>query len=144
MELQPGFLQPTDPKQLQHWLTTIHRHIDYQDLDIYFHSSQKQAVYCDEPGHTEAAIDFARLAGMKPAGVIVEIMNEDGTMARLPQLLEVAEKFNLRLVSIEDLVSYRMQHDSLILKRMQTQKFKRVMGNSDYVPTNKPPTVRFM
>lgn len=72
-------------------------------------------------GHTEAAIDFARLAGMKPAGVIVEIMNEDGTMARLPQLFKVAEKFNLKLVSIEDLVSYRMQHDSLILKRVDTE-----------------------
>ena len=72
-------------------------------------------------GHTEAAIDFARLAGMKPAGVIVEIMNEDGTMARLPQLLKVAEKFDLKLVSIEDLVSYRMQHDSLILKRADTE-----------------------
>ena len=72
-------------------------------------------------GHTEAAIDFARLAGFKPAGVIVEIMNEDGTMARLPQLLKVAEKFNLKLVSIEDLVSYRMQHDSLILKRADTE-----------------------
>jgi 3,4-dihydroxy 2-butanone 4-phosphate synthase/GTP cyclohydrolase II len=68
-------------------------------------------------GHTEAAIDFARLAGFKPAGVIVEIMNEDGTMARLPQLVEVAKKFNLKLVSIEDLVSYRMQHDSLIVKK---------------------------
>lgn len=67
-------------------------------------------------GHTEAAIDFARLAGFKPAGVIVEIMNEDGTMARLPQLVEVAEKFNLKIVSIEDLVAYRMQHDSLIRK----------------------------
>ncbi len=72
-------------------------------------------------GHTEAAIDFARLAGMKPAGVICEIMNEDGTMARLPQLFEVAKKFNLKLVSIEDLVSYRMQHDSLILKRADTE-----------------------
>ena len=68
-------------------------------------------------GHTEAAIDFARLAGFKAAGVIVEIMNEDGTMARLPQLLEVAKKFNLKIVSIEDLVSYRMQHDSLIVKK---------------------------
>ena len=68
-------------------------------------------------GHTEAAIDFARLAGFKAAGVIVEIMNEDGTMARLPQLVEVAKKFNLKLVSIEDLVSYRMQHDSLIVKK---------------------------
>lgn len=68
-------------------------------------------------GHTEAAIDFARLAGFQPAGVIVEIMNEDGTMARLPQLVEVAKQFNLKLVSIEDLVAYRMEHDSLIEKR---------------------------
>lgn len=68
-------------------------------------------------GHTEAAIDFARLAGLKPAGVIVEIMNEDGTMARLPQLLKVAKKFDLKIVSIEDLVAYRMEHDSLIDKK---------------------------
>ncbi|QYA25881.1 3,4-dihydroxy-2-butanone-4-phosphate synthase [Gramella sp. MT6] len=68
-------------------------------------------------GHTEAAIDFARLAGFEPAGVIVEIMNEDGTMARLPQLIEVAKKFDLKIVSIEDLVAYRMQHDSLIEKK---------------------------
>ncbi len=68
-------------------------------------------------GHTEAAIDFARLAGFKPAGVIVEIMNEDGTMARLPQLLEVAKRFDLKIVSIEDLVAYRMEHDSLIEKK---------------------------
>ena len=67
-------------------------------------------------GHTEAAIDLARLAGFQPAGVIVEIMNEDGSMARLPQLLEVAKKFNLKIISIEGLVAYRMQHDSLIEK----------------------------
>ncbi len=67
-------------------------------------------------GHTEAAIDFARLAGYDPAGVIVEIMNEDGTMARLPQLVEIAKKFDLKLVSIEALVAYRMQFDSLIDK----------------------------
>ena len=72
-------------------------------------------------GHTEAAIDFARLAGLKPAGVIVEIMNDDGTMARLPQLKLVAKKFNLKIVSIEDLVAYRMQHDSLILKKEDTE-----------------------
>lgn len=72
-------------------------------------------------GHTEAAIDFARLAGLKPAGVIVEIMNEDGTMARLPQLIEVAKKFDLKIVSIEDLVAYRMQHDSLIDKKEDFQ-----------------------
>ena len=68
-------------------------------------------------GHSEAAIDFARLAGLQPAGVIVEIMNEDGSMARLPQLMEVAKKFDLKIVSIEDLVAYRMQHDSLIDKK---------------------------
>lgn len=72
-------------------------------------------------GHTEAAIDFARLAGLKPAGVIVEIMNEDGTMARLPQLMEVAKKLDLKIVSIEDLVAYRMQHDSLIDKKEDFQ-----------------------
>jgi 3,4-dihydroxy 2-butanone 4-phosphate synthase/GTP cyclohydrolase II len=68
-------------------------------------------------GHTEAAIDFARLAGLKPAGVIVEIMNEDGSMARLPELLLVAKKFDIKIVSIEDLVAYRMEHDSLIEKK---------------------------
>jgi len=68
-------------------------------------------------GHTEAAIDFARLAGFEPAGVIVEIMNENGSMARLPELLKVAQKFDLKIVSIEDLVAYRMQHDSLIEKK---------------------------
>tara|TARA_R110000868_G_scaffold346864_1_gene607971 strand:- start:322 stop:1482 length:1161 start_codon:yes stop_codon:yes gene_type:complete len=72
-------------------------------------------------GHTEAAIDFARLAGLKPAGVIVEIMNVDGTMARLPQLLEVAKNLDLKIVSIEDLVAYRMQHDSLIDKKEDFQ-----------------------
>ena len=68
-------------------------------------------------GHTEAAIDFARLAGFEPAGVIVEIMNEDGSMARLPELLKVSKKFDLKIVSIEDLVAYRMQYDSLIEKK---------------------------
>lgn len=77
----------------------------------------KQGGVLRRTGHTEAAIDFARLAGFKSAGVIVEIMNEDGTMARLPQLVEVAKRFNLKLVSIEDLVAYRMLHDSLIIKK---------------------------
>ncbi len=72
-------------------------------------------------GHTEAAIDFARLAGLEPAGVIVEIMNEDGSMARLPQLIKVAKKLDLKIVSIEDLVAYRMQHDSLIDKKEDFQ-----------------------
>lgn len=77
----------------------------------------KQGGVLRRTGHTEAAIDFARLAGFKSAGVIVEIMNDDGTMARLTQLVDVAKKFDLKLVSIEALVAYRMQHDSLIVKK---------------------------
>ncbi len=77
----------------------------------------KQGGVLRRTGHTEAAIDFARLAGFSSGGVIVEIMNEDGSMARLPQLAEVAKKFDLKLVSIEALVAYRMQHDSLIHKK---------------------------
>ena len=77
----------------------------------------KQGGVLRRTGHTEAAIDFARLAGFKSSGVIVEIMNEDGTMARLPQLVAVAKRFDLKLVSIEALVAYRMQHDSLIVKK---------------------------
>ncbi len=69
-------------------------------------------------GHTEAAIDFARLAGFRPAGVLVEIMNEDGTMARLPNLRIVADRFGLKLVSIKDLIAYRMKAESLIRRQV--------------------------
>ena len=68
-------------------------------------------------GHTEAAVDLARLAGLEPAGILIEILNEDGSMARLPQLVKVAQKHNLKIISIEDLVAYRMRHDSLIVKK---------------------------
>ena len=65
-------------------------------------------------GHTEASVDLARLAGLEPAGVLVEIMNEDGSMARLPQLIEVARKFDFKIISIKDLIEYRIKRDSLI------------------------------
>lgn len=65
-------------------------------------------------GHTEATVDLARLAGLEPAGVLVEVMNEDGSMARLPQLLEIAKKFDLKIISIKDLIDYRLSSDSLI------------------------------
>ncbi len=65
-------------------------------------------------GHTEATIDLARLAGFEPAGVLVEIMNEDGTMARLPELRKIAEKFDLKLISIKELIEYRLKSDTLI------------------------------
>jgi len=72
-------------------------------------------------GHTEAAVDLARLAGFQPAGILVEILNDDGSMARLPELRVVAEKFDLKIISIEDLVAYRMEHDSLIKKKQDFQ-----------------------
>jgi 3,4-dihydroxy 2-butanone 4-phosphate synthase/GTP cyclohydrolase II len=65
-------------------------------------------------GHTEAAVDLVRLAGLEPAGVLVEVMNEDGTMARLPELQEIARKFSLKIISIKDLIDYRLKTDSLI------------------------------
>ncbi len=70
-------------------------------------------------GHTEATVDLARLAGFEPAGVLVEIMNDDGTMARLPQLMEIARKFDLKIISIKDLISYRLQTESLIKEEVR-------------------------
>lgn len=72
-------------------------------------------------GHTEAAIDFARLAGFRPAGVLVEIMNEDGTMARLPELRVVAKRFGLKLVSIKDLIAYRLKKESQVRRRVDVE-----------------------
>ncbi|MFT4061422.1 MAG: bifunctional 3,4-dihydroxy-2-butanone-4-phosphate synthase/GTP cyclohydrolase II [Edaphocola sp.] len=72
-------------------------------------------------GHTEATVDLARLAGMEPAGVLVEIMNDDGTMARLPQLLEIADKYDFKIVSIKDLIAYRLKHESLIEEEVRVQ-----------------------
>lgn len=77
-------------------------------------------------GHTEAATDLARLAGFEPAGVIVEILNEDGTMARLPELLVIAEKFNLKIISIADLIAYRMKHESSITREVKVDMPTRV------------------
>ena len=72
-------------------------------------------------GHTEATIDLARLAGFEPAGVLVEIMNEDGSMARLPQLMEIAKKFNLKIISIKDLIEYRLKQESLIVMEVSVK-----------------------
>ncbi len=72
-------------------------------------------------GHTEATIDMAELAGLYPAGVLVEIMNEDGTMARLPQLIDIAKKFDLKLISIKDLIAYRLSKETLIEEEVRVQ-----------------------
>jgi 3,4-dihydroxy 2-butanone 4-phosphate synthase/GTP cyclohydrolase II len=79
-------------------------------------------------GHTEASIDLARLAGLQPAGILVEILNEDGSMARLPELIEVAKKFELKLISIADLIEYRMRHESLIEKEIEVD-FPTIWGD---------------
>jgi 3,4-dihydroxy 2-butanone 4-phosphate synthase/GTP cyclohydrolase II len=72
-------------------------------------------------GHTEAAIDLASLAGFSPAGVLVEILNEDGTMARLPQLIKIAKKHNLKIISIKDLVAYRMRNERIIKRELSVE-----------------------
>lgn len=83
-------------------------------------------------GHTEATIDLARLAGFEPAGVLVEIMNEDGTMARLPELFVIAEKFDLKIISIKDLIAYRLEKESLIERKAKV-KMPTDKGNFDLV-----------
>jgi 3,4-dihydroxy 2-butanone 4-phosphate synthase/GTP cyclohydrolase II len=72
-------------------------------------------------GHTEATVDLSRLAGFEDAGVLIEIMNEDGSMARLPDLLKIAEKFNMKIISIKDLIAYRMKHERLIQKEEEVK-----------------------
>lgn len=85
------------------------------------------------PGHTEAAVDLTILAGLKPGGVLVEILNEDGSMARLPQLVTIAEKFNLKIISIKDLISYRLQYETLIIKGERV-KLPTMYGDFDLIP----------
>lgn len=85
------------------------------------------------PGHTEAAVDLSLLAGLKPGGALVEIMNEDGTMARLPELIRIARKFNLKIISIEDLIAYRLQQDSLVEKGIRV-KLPTEFGDFQLIP----------
>ncbi len=81
----------------------------------------RQGGVLHRAGHTEASIDLARLAGLQPAGVLVEIMNEDGSMARLPELFEIAKRFDLKIISIEDLIAYRIKYESLIDKEISVE-----------------------
>jgi len=93
-------------------------------------------------GHTEATIDLARLAGMEPAGVLVEIMNPDGTMARMPDLLDIAKRFDLKIISIEDLIAYRLVKERLIKREVHTQidtlygKFDLIVFTEKEEPSN--------
>ncbi len=89
-------------------------------------------------GHTEASIDLARMAGYRPVGVLVEILNEDGTMARLPELIKIAERHNLKIISIKDLVAYRMETESLI-KREFSMPFKNRFGEFQLIAYSQVP-----
>jgi 3,4-dihydroxy 2-butanone 4-phosphate synthase/GTP cyclohydrolase II len=84
-------------------------------------------------GHTEATVDLARLAGLSPSGVLVEIMNDDGTMARLPQLMEIAKKFDLKIITIKDLIAYRLQKESLIVKGVEVH-LPTAHGDFQFIP----------
>lgn len=84
-------------------------------------------------GHTEAAIDLSRMAGFYPAGVLVEILNQDGTMARLPQLIEIAKKHNLRIISIQDLIAFRMERERIV-ERMPAYKISSRFGEWTVIP----------
>lgn len=83
-------------------------------------------------GHTEASVDLAKLAGLYPAGVLVEVMNEDGTMARLPQLYELAQKLNMKLISIDDLVAYRLKSERLV-NQIQVTKIDSIYGELELI-----------
>lgn len=85
------------------------------------------------PGHTEAAVDLTRLAGMQPGGALIEIMNADGTMARMPELIEIAKKFDMKIVSIADLVAYRLKSESLVI-RGERVKLPTEWGDFELVP----------
>ena len=95
-------------------------------------------------GHTEATVDLARLAGLSPAGALVEIMNEDGTMARLPELYKIAKKFKLKIISIQDLIAYRIKNESLVSREVRVdlptqwgsfklQAFTQITNNSTHI-----------
>lgn len=83
-------------------------------------------------GHTEATVDLTRLAGLKEGGILVEILNEDGSMARLPELLKIAERFDLKIITIQDLIAYRLKNDSLI-QRIEEFPVETVYGNFDLI-----------
>lgn len=103
-------------KTIQALINPLTKYEDFAKPGHIFPLRAKRGGVLRRTGHTEATIDIARLAGFEPAGVLVEIMNEDGTMARMPELVKIAERFDLKIISIADLVAYRMKHETLIRK----------------------------
>lgn len=105
---------------IRHLTTAQAKPSDYARPGHIFPLRAKTGGVLRRTGHTEAAVDLARMAGFFPAGVLVEILNPDGSMARLPQLLEVAKQFDLKIISIDDLVAYRMRTERLVRREFQT------------------------
>jgi 3,4-dihydroxy 2-butanone 4-phosphate synthase/GTP cyclohydrolase II len=103
-------------KTIQALINPLTKYEDFAKPGHIFPLRAKRGGVLRRTGHTEATIDISRLAGFEPAGVLVEIMNEDGTMARLPELMKISERFDLKIISIADLVAYRMRHETLIRK----------------------------
>jgi len=112
------YLPQIAQKQFKPWWMIAFIPMNWASQGHIFPLKAKRGGVLRRAGHTEAAIDFSRLAGLQPAGVLVEIMNEDGTMARLDDLFKVREKFQLKLVSIKDLIAYRLKNESLITKEI--------------------------
>lgn len=105
---------------------------DYARPGHIFPLKAKKGGVLRRTGHTEAAIDLAKLAGFYPAGVLVEILKEDGSMARMPELKQIAEQFELKIISIEDLIKYRMERESLV-ERIQSQKLNSQYGEFEVI-----------
>ena len=117
---------------IKHLTNPAARPSDYARPGHIFPLRAKTGGVLRRTGHTEATIDLARMAGLYPAGVLVEILNEDGTMARLPQLLEVAKEHNLKIISIDDLVAYRMRTERMVRKELETT-MQTVYGEFDAI-----------
>lgn len=115
-------------KTIQALVTPGYKPADFARPGHIFPLKAKSGGVLRRTGHTEAAVDLARLAGLAPAGAIVEIMNDDGTMARLPQLFEIADQFGLKLISIRDLIAYRLDKETLI-EEVATQQVSTVYGD---------------
>lgn len=108
-------------RTIQHLIHPEAKPEDFARPGHIFPLQAKDGGVLRRPGHTEAAVDLAKMIGVEPAGVIVEIMNDDGTMARLPQLRKIADEWGMKIITIEDLISYRLKNESLITKEITVQ-----------------------
>jgi 3,4-dihydroxy 2-butanone 4-phosphate synthase/GTP cyclohydrolase II len=131
--VQPAFLQPIVQKTIKALSNSNTLPEDLGRPGHIFPLKAKERGVLRRAGHTEATVDLAKLAELSPAGVLVEIMNDDGTMARLPQLLQIARKFDLKIISIKDLIAYRLQQESLVIKGVKVH-LPTAYGDFQFIP----------